>query len=75
MFFDIEEKPNDTYNDYGVLRTSAPSMYIDIDNIFIRQGCSEMPLHEYIHDLMVVAMKEVINELCTKQEDGGWKFG
>lgn len=64
MFFDIEEKLNGTYNDYGVLRTNAPSMYIDIDNIFIRQGCSEMPLHEYIHDLMVVAMKEVLNEHC-----------
>lgn len=74
MFFDIKENPNGTYNEYGVLRTNAPSMYIDIDNIFIRQGCSEMPLHEYIHDLMVVAMKEVVNELCTKQENGGWKF-
>lgn len=66
---------NSTHNEYGVLRTCAPSMYIDIDNIFIRQGCSEMPLHEYIHDLMVIAMKEVVNESCTKQEDGGWKFG
>lgn len=64
MFFDIEEKLNGTYNDYGVLRTNAPSMYIDIDNIFIRQGYSEMSLHEYIHDLMVVAMKEVVNEHC-----------
>lgn len=64
MFFDIEENTNGTYNDYSVLRTSAPSMYIDIDNIFIRQGCSEMPLHEYIRDVMVVAMKEVVNEHC-----------
>lgn len=64
MFFDIEENTNDTYNNYGVLRTNAPSMYIDIDNIFIRQGCSEMPLHEYIRDVMVVAMKEVVNEHC-----------
>lgn len=64
MFFDIEEKLNGTYNDYGVLRTNAPSMYIDIDNIFIRQGYSEITLHEYIHDLMVVAMKEVVNEHC-----------
>lgn len=64
MFFDIEEKLNGTYNNYGVLRTSAPSMYIDIDNIFIRQGCSETTLHEYMHDLMVSAMKEVVNEHC-----------
>ena len=64
MFFDIEEKPNGTYNNYGVLRTSAPSMYIDIDNIFIRQGCNETTLHEYMHDLMVSAMKEVVNEHC-----------
>ena len=62
MFFDIEENTNGTYNDYDVLRTNAPSMYIDIDHIFIRQGCNEIPLHEYIHDLMVIAMKEVINE-------------
>lgn len=62
MFFDIEENQNGTYNDYGVLRTNAPSMYIDIDHICIRQGCNEMPLHEYIHDLMVIAMKEVVNE-------------
>jgi len=64
MFFDIEEKPNDTCNDYGVLQTSAPSMYINIDHIFIRQGCSETTLHEYMHDLMVSAMKEVVNEHC-----------
>ena len=64
MFFDIEEKPNDTCNDYGVLRTSAPSMYIDIDNIFIRQGHNDIPLHEYMHDLMVSAMKEIVNEHC-----------
>lgn len=65
MFIDIEERPNGTYHDYGVQRTRyTPSMYIDIDNIFIRQGYSEIPLHEYIHDLMVVAMKEVVNEHC-----------
>ena len=64
MFFAIEEKTNDTCNEYGVLRTSASSMYIDIDHIFIRQGRSETTLHEYMHDLMVSAMKEVINEHC-----------
>ena len=64
MSFNIEEKPNDTYNGYGVLQTNAPSMYIDIDNIFIHHGYDEIPLHEYIHDLMVVAMKEVVNEHC-----------
>ena len=65
MFSNIEERPNGTYNDYGVQLTQcAPSMYIDIDNIFIRQGHSEIPLHEYIRDLMVVAMKEVVNEHC-----------
>lgn len=61
MSFNIEEKPNDTYNGYGV---QAPNVYVDIDNIFIRQGRSEKPLHKYIHDLMVVAMKEVVNEHC-----------
>ncbi len=64
MFFDIEEKPHNTYNDYGVLRTSVPSMYIDIDHIFIRQGHNDIPLHEYMHDLMVVAIREVVNEHC-----------
>lgn len=61
MFSNIEERPNGAYNDYGV---QAPSVYIDIDNIFIRQGYSKIPLHKYIHDLMVVAMKEVVNEHC-----------
>ena len=61
MSFNIDEKPNNTYNGYGV---QAPSMYIDIDNIFIRHEHSEIPLHKYIHDLMVVAMKEVVNEHC-----------
>lgn len=65
MFSNIEEKPNGTYNNYGVQLTQcAPNMYIDIDNIFIRQGHSEIPLHKYIHDLMVVAMKEVVDEHC-----------
>lgn len=65
MFSNIEEKPNGTYNGYCVQLTQcAPSMYIDIDNIFIRQGHSEIPLYKYIHDLMVVAMKEVVNEHC-----------
>ena len=65
MFSNIEENPNGTYSDYGVqLTQSAPSMYIDIDNIFIRQGHSKTPLHKYIHDLMVVAMKEVVDEHC-----------
>ena len=64
MSFNIKEKQNGTYNDYGVLRTNAPSMYIDIDNIFIRQGHNDIPLHEYMHDLMVSAMKEVVNEHC-----------
>ena len=65
MFSNIEENPNGTYSDYGVQLTQcAPSMYIDIDNIFIRQGHSETPLHKYIHDLMVVAMKEVVDEHC-----------
>ncbi len=65
MFSNIEKKPNGTYNDYCVQLTQcAPSMYIDIDNIFIRQGHGEIPLHKYIHDLMVVAMKEVVNEHC-----------
>lgn len=61
MSFNIEEKPNDMYNGYGV---QAPNVYVDIDNIFIRQGHSEKPLHKYIHNLMVVAMKEVVNEHC-----------
>lgn len=65
MFPNIKESPNWTYNDYGVhLTQCAPNMYIDIDNIFIRQGHNEIPLHKYIHDLMVVAMKEVVNEHC-----------
>lgn len=63
MFFDIEERPDGTYDDYGVQRTRyTPSMYIDIDDIFIRQGRNDIPLHEYLHDLMVSAVKEVINE-------------
>ena len=63
MFIDIEERTDGTYNDYGVHRTKyAPSMYIDIDNIFIRQECNEISLHKYLHDLMVSAVKEVINE-------------
>ena len=65
MFIDVEERKDGKYNDYGVEHTKyTPTMYIDIDNIFIRQGLREIPLHEYIHDLMVVAMKEVVNEHC-----------
>lgn len=65
MFIDIEERANGTYHDYGVQRTRyTPTMYIDIDNIFIRQGCNEISLHKYLHDLMVSVVKEVINEHC-----------
>lgn len=65
MFIDVTERKDGTYNDYGVERTRyTPTIYIDVDNIFIRQGLRELPLHEYIHDLMVVTMKEVINEHC-----------
>ena len=55
---------NSTHNEYGVLRICAPSMYIDIDNIFIHHGYSEIPLHDYLYNLMVVAMKEAVNEHC-----------
>lgn len=65
MFIDVEERPDGTYDDYGVRRIRyTPNMYIDIDHIFIRQECNDIPLHEYIHELMISAMKEVINEHC-----------
>lgn len=65
MFIDAEKRKDGTCNSYGVERTRyTPTMYVDVDNIFIRQGSRELPLHEYIHDLMVVAMKEVVNEHC-----------
>ena len=65
MFINVEERKDGTYNDYGVERTRyTPTMYIDVDDIFIRQGLRELPLHEYIHDLIVVAMKEIVNEHC-----------
>ena len=65
MFIDVEERKDSTHNCYGIERTRYTStMYIDVDNIFIRQGLREMPLHEYMHDLMVVAVKEVVNEYC-----------
>ena len=64
MFINVEERKDGTYNDYGGRTRYTPTMYIDVNNIFIRQGLRELPLHEYIHDLMVVAMKEVVNEHC-----------
>lgn len=65
MFIDIEERANGTYHDYGVQRIRyTPTMYIDIDNIFIRQEYNEISLHKYLHDLMASAVKEVINGHC-----------
>lgn len=67
MFIDITERKDGTYNDYGVERTRyTPTMYIDVDNIFIRQGLKELPLHDYLQNIMITAVKEVVNENFKK---------
>lgn len=67
MFIDVEEREDGTYNDYGVKHTRyTPTMYIDVDNIFIRQGLRELPLHDYLQAMMVMALEDVIDERFKK---------
>lgn len=67
MFIDVGKRKDGTYNDYGVEPTRCTStMYIDVDNIFIRQGLRELPLHNYLQEMMVVAVEKVLDENFKK---------